>query len=213
MSFVALLAGEAHSDDPVTASPVVRRFAITLNDEMSSEMRQTLKSFAPLIIGTRDGHDMTRAALLREVARAELLPRIELEFGRAMGTVLLCGMRRNARTWPDIYQRVSALATEGGAVLDGSGREEMAFAVSRLLCCCGQVAARPEQRSWYWAKAVDILDRLCAVGAEDARPAVSTAHLDSVQSFLAHRHQRLAQRKRAAIAWARMRELIPALVR
>ena len=57
MSFVALLAGESHTDSPDTASAVLRRFAITINDEMPADMRQRLKPFAPRIIGTRDQWD------------------------------------------------------------------------------------------------------------------------------------------------------------
>lgn len=43
MSFVAFLAGENHSDNPVTASPFIRRFAITINDAVPTPLRQDLK--------------------------------------------------------------------------------------------------------------------------------------------------------------------------
>ena len=37
MSFVALLAGEAHSDSPLTASSVIRPFGMVINDEMQQK--------------------------------------------------------------------------------------------------------------------------------------------------------------------------------
>ncbi|MGH7191194.1 MAG: hypothetical protein ACREF0_18650, partial [Acetobacteraceae bacterium] len=40
MSFVALLAGEGHSDRPRTASPLIRELAVRINDAMPRAMRQ-----------------------------------------------------------------------------------------------------------------------------------------------------------------------------
>jgi hypothetical protein len=57
MSFVACLAGEKESDAPRCASPVIRAFAILINEQMPREVRQRLKPFAPRIVGTKDGLD------------------------------------------------------------------------------------------------------------------------------------------------------------
>jgi len=64
MSFVAYLAGERHTDHPRTASPFIRKFAIPLNDGVPTALCQDLKPFAPRIIGTNDGHDLKRAAVM-----------------------------------------------------------------------------------------------------------------------------------------------------
>jgi hypothetical protein len=61
LCIMALLAGEAHTDAPATASAVIREFAMTINDLIPDSMRQRLKPFAPRIINTRDGLDVARA--------------------------------------------------------------------------------------------------------------------------------------------------------
>ena len=72
MSFVACLAGEGRTDAPMTASPVIRDFAIIVNDRMPPEVRRRLKPFAPRIIGTNDGLDEIRAQVLRRALAEEI---------------------------------------------------------------------------------------------------------------------------------------------
>jgi hypothetical protein len=43
ISFVALLAGEGNTDQPASASPLIRNLAIPVNDAMPQEVRQRLK--------------------------------------------------------------------------------------------------------------------------------------------------------------------------
>ena len=64
MSFVAYLAGDRHTDRPQNVSPVIRNFAIRLNDGVIDKWRQELKPFAPRMIGTDDGNDGIRAEML-----------------------------------------------------------------------------------------------------------------------------------------------------
>jgi hypothetical protein len=213
MSLAAFLAGENHSDSPATASPLVRRFALTINDEMPAQQRQKLKLFAPLIVGTRDSRDSDRANVLITAMRTELLPRIEAEFGHAPDAVRLSDLTRNARTWPDIYQRVITLVSSTDQVLNEAECEEIVFAIARLISCCGQVAPLPEQRAWYWTQAINLLDRMCTIGIDDGRPAISAEHLDAIADFLDHRRHWNAQRRRVAAAWERACTFIPVLVR
>ncbi len=74
MSLVAFLAGEPHSDSPGCASPVIQAFAVALNDHMPRAARQRLKPFAPRIIGTDDGFDRLRTAVLRQALAEEIPP-------------------------------------------------------------------------------------------------------------------------------------------
>src|ERR671916_569815 len=74
MSLVAFLAGEDHSDSPGCASPLVQAFAVAINDLMPRAARQRLKPFAPRIIGTDDGFDRVRAAILRQALAEEIPP-------------------------------------------------------------------------------------------------------------------------------------------
>src|SRR4051812_3536402 len=83
MSLVASLAGEAHSDRPTSASPLIRSFGMPLNDIMPHGVRQRLKPFAPRILGTNDGCDRPRAEVLRRALAGEILPRIRGDFGVA----------------------------------------------------------------------------------------------------------------------------------
>jgi hypothetical protein len=81
MSFVALLAGERHTDRPASASPLIRNLAISVNDAMPGDVRQRLKPFAVRMIGTNDGHDRARAEVLRQALVAEILPRLRRDWG------------------------------------------------------------------------------------------------------------------------------------
>jgi hypothetical protein len=76
MSLVARLAGEGHTDHPHCASPVIRAFAVPVNDAMPLEVRRRLKPFAPRILGTDDGLDRERGAVLRRVLAERILPRV-----------------------------------------------------------------------------------------------------------------------------------------
>jgi hypothetical protein len=210
MSFVALLAGEDHSDSPVTTSPVIRRFAITINDQMPEPLRQDLKCFAPEMIGTRDGHDRARTKLLFDAARIELLPRIEADIGGCGSASLAYDKKRTFRSWLHAYHWVKTYVTASTNVLDEGRQEDAAWMVACLICGCAHIAALAHQRAWYWAKAVDLLDRLCTIGTEDARPTVSEDHLDLLSGILANRHQPLPGHTRAASLWMRVRSLLPA---
>ena len=75
MSLVAHLAGEGRTDRPRCASPLIREFAIPVNDRMPREARQRLKPFAPRLVGTNDGLDRARAEVLRRALVETILPR------------------------------------------------------------------------------------------------------------------------------------------
>ncbi len=156
MSFVSLLAGETFGDRPKTASPVIRKFAIPVNDRMDDAERQRLKPFAPRIVGTNDGHDGTRAALLYRAIREEVLPFVGLgpdeafafeRAERALGARAAHNLRHIANAWREGRREV--LAKECGHLLATLSARERDTA----------------RRQWYLAKAIDLLDRLCEVGA------------------------------------------------
>ena len=52
MEWVAYLAGEKHSDQPVCVSPVLRRYCISLNDRLGDDERQKLRPYLARTIGT-----------------------------------------------------------------------------------------------------------------------------------------------------------------
>ncbi len=216
MSLAAFLAGESHSDNPAIASAVIRRFAMTINDEMPAELRQQLKPFAPLIIGTCDGRDSERVRLLTAVMRTDLLPRIKTEFCDMLAPTPLAKWKSKTRTWPETYHQAVAILSGVDAPVDVRECDQIAAAVARVICLCGRMAPLPEQRAWYWAKAVDLLDRLCMIGNEEPRPEVSESQLSAINTYLQQRHGRAAPvggTWKFADTWTRARQLLPVLVR
>ncbi len=64
MELVAWMAGEGWTDAPKCASPVLREYVISLNDQWSSEQRQKLAPYLPRMVGTGDdGRDEIRSYL------------------------------------------------------------------------------------------------------------------------------------------------------
>ena len=217
MSFVAFLAGEGHSDNPTTASPLIRQFAMTINDEMPDHMRQRLKSFAPRIVDTRDGRDRERVRLLIEAARAEVLPQIAAEFDSAAATD--GGMprgyqtHRRAMTLPQLHEQALRLVSYASEPVNMPPCEEAATAVARLITHCGRIARTPEQRDWYWVKAIELLDRLCDITAYHDRPGVPVERLSEMEAFLERRHEQQQRKARAVAAFVRVRNFLPMMIR
>jgi hypothetical protein len=172
MSLVACLAGEAHGDSPATASALIRAFAIPLNDNMPHAARQRLKAFAPRIIGTADGQDAARAALLRDALATEILPRLgrhgtsRARWGGFWSVLSLLRRRRLEREAAWMMQR-SALPDAAG---DPARAVAAAGAVARLLSRAAREAGDPREAERLWALAIGLLDRLCEAGPVRAEP-------------------------------------------
>lgn len=215
MSFVAFLAGESHSDNPTTASTLIRRFAMTVNDAMPDGLRQRLKTFAPRIVGTRDGQDRARVKVLIEAARSELLPRISGDFGEPVageGRIPpVSRIHRGAVTLPELREQVVSIILYGSEPSNTQACEEIASALAHLISQCGRMADTPAQREWYWLKAIELLDRLCDVGASKDRPTVPDERLAAMGAYLEQRHE-MQLRTKTASTFARVRNLIPTLI-
>jgi len=175
MSLVAQLAGEGRTDRPRCASPLVREFAIPINDGMPREARQRLKPFAPRIVGTDDGLDRARAEVLRRALVETILPRAsgECEAAPPGGPE-----RRRAGPFRRLRIRLlrGALLRRIGRLLEeaeagrGRGQEaELASAAGHLIALCARDAADAREAEWYWNQAIALLDRLCEVGAQGQR--------------------------------------------
>jgi hypothetical protein len=169
MSFAACLAGEPHTDDPACVSPVIRAFAIHVNDRMPREARQRLKPFAPRLIGTRDTLDHERAEVLRDALERVILPRAGTGgaagglFARLTGRLFGGGLPRRVRTLLDKSRRQG----RGGSACD----VEMAGAAARLICVAAYEATDPRSADWFWDQATLLLDRMCDVGQDARAPA------------------------------------------
>ncbi|HVM77720.1 MAG TPA: hypothetical protein VMU06_01795 [Stellaceae bacterium] len=178
MSFVAYLAGERHTDHPRTASPFLRNFAIQLNDGVPSELRRDLKPFAPRIVGSNDGRDFERAGIALQAVMEELLPRASRDFleGRSRAAFELGNksLLSIGPSWND-GEPLESIGARFRGVRDAAERREwlaMATRVGQLFTALVQCAPSPAAQRWYWARALDLLDRFCDVGA-DRRAAMS----------------------------------------
>jgi hypothetical protein len=171
MSFVAFLAGEAHSDSPSRASPLIQAYAVLINDHMPYDARQRLKPFAPRIIGTNDGLDRERALLLHGVLEREILPRAAA--GRAATRVAAAG-RESAgflglrRFWRWLRRDELQRFLDYGPYHDDE--TAMASHAARLIAQLARSAPDARERDWYWNAAIGLLDRLCDVGAPTRLP-------------------------------------------
>jgi hypothetical protein len=172
MSLAAQLAGEGHTDRPRCASPLVREFAIPVNDRMPREARQRLKPFAPRIVGTNDGLDRTRAEVLRRALVEVILPRASGECQAASrgGPARRMGLLRRLRIRllrGTLLRHVDRLLEEAEAGR-GRGQEvELASAAGHLLALCARDAWDASEAEWYRGQAIGLLDRLCEVGAQE----------------------------------------------
>jgi len=75
MEWVAYIAGEPHTDQPVCVSPVLRSFCIDLNDRWDDDMRQRIRPYLARCIGTaEDGRDTERGYMCLDWQVRTFLP-------------------------------------------------------------------------------------------------------------------------------------------
>ena len=216
MSLVAFLAGERHGDRPQAASPLIRDFAVPINDGMDTPMRQRLKAFAPRIIGTQDGRDRERAELLYRAMLDEVLPEMlkdvhahSRERPREKSAEQLFLM------WPELREQAVArllvtlqcLDTGDSRMVEATramaqayrddAHSAMAESAGLLFMLAGRNADGPTRRTWYWTKAIELLDRLCDVGADGRQPAVRRDRVRELDATLEARRAAWAARMRA----------------
>ncbi|TDH59145.1 hypothetical protein E2C06_28835 [Dankookia rubra] len=184
MSFVALLAGEDHTDHPASASPLIRNFALWINDAMPRDVRQRLKPFAVRILGTNDGCDQARAEVLRHALAGEILPRIEGEWravqvsGRHSSpfeSLIVRAIRQDFE-----LRAVSLLAR----IEQGMAPSALGSAVGELLSLCIREAATPDRRARYWNEAMELLDRLCDAGTRPCQQSILGGQVERAEERL-----------------------------
>jgi hypothetical protein len=179
MSFVALLAGERHTDAPVTASPFIRHYAIALNDGMPEAERQRLKLFAPRIVGTNDGLDAGRLHVLRSAFSEEIVPRLRANMAADWRPIPLTGelTRDDPIGVKSLQDFTLAFAANTGKHAARREINQLAIIGAKLLISCANSAPHMADRGWYWSKAIDLLDRLCDVGPPVPHSSVCPEHL------------------------------------
>lgn len=195
MSFAACLAGEGHTDHPSGVSPVIRSFAILLNDQMPTEIRQRLKPFAPRVLGTNDGLDSLRAELLRSALVDRLLPRATEktaprsipELAGRLGRFWRGLRSRHVRMQMQKMLQRAEQSCRPGHELRGT---QLAHAAVSLISLRARHADNRDEAEWYWNEAVALLDRMCDIGG--ARHALELVRADRVgwlETVLEHRRR------------------------
>ncbi len=184
MSFVAFLAGEVHTDRPAAASPLIRDFAVRINDAMPNEMRQELKPFVPRILGTNDHLDGARAGMLRAVTEAEIMPKICRDF-------VMSGdrgsWRKTGRFW-ELSEKLFSDTNSANPHAENLPPATFGAAVADLLCYCAVNATRRDSQRWYWEKAIDVLDRACDFREEaNAASSINEERVRRLEMILANR--------------------------
>lgn len=183
MSLVALLAREPHSDRPRTASPLIAAFVRPINDAMDRATRQRLIPFAPHVIGTAQGGDAVRQEIMHHELMQRLLPAVvtdlqvnarnQAQARDAELTARLCGelVETPLEAQPRLVQDsrwdraalIGPIRVAVSAYRGGQG-EQQAEAVARIAIAAVSRLARPSRRTWYWDRAIALLDRLCEAG-------------------------------------------------
>ena len=165
MSLVAFLAGEPHSDAPGCASPLIQTFAVVVNNHMPHEARQRLKPFAPRIIGTNDGFNSVRAAVLRHALAEGILARAPDECLTGSAAAPARGrFSRLRRLWrwlrKDEQGRLLALSGDDGV--------NLAREAERLIARSARRAADAREQERHWDAAIGLLGQAVRRGRAEA---------------------------------------------
>lgn len=194
MSLVALLAGEQHTDRPNVACPVIATFAIKVNDGIDCDARQTLKPFAPRIIGTRDNLARARARLLANSILSEVLPRQAADAGHRVPESLVAQLRIRStgletEELQDLYELLKCNADTLGLnrtrlgdvryLLRAYARGSDELVGNTCAAILSDFARHPvtlEGSGWYWNKAVELIDRICDIGDGIASAGAQVEH-------------------------------------
>jgi hypothetical protein len=189
MAFVACLAGEGHTDHPSCASPVIRAFAIPINDRMPGAVRRRLKPFAPRILGTNDGLDRARGMVLRRALAQEILPKLAEGCPRSPAAPPTSRGNPVGRLWSALrrralHRRIVQLLEEGSGDGEWPGHEvRLARAAGTLLGLCAGRPRDAEEAEWCWNTAIGLLDRLCDVGPPHGRQRMAGIKADRLANL------------------------------
>jgi hypothetical protein len=200
MSLVALLAGERHTDRPSGACPVIATFAIKVNDGIDCEARQTLKPFAPRIVGTRDGLARGRAWVLVNGILGEVLPRWAHDSGHPLSEDLAAQLRVSSQSFdPEELDALTALVRREAHNLGldrgrqhdiryllracARGSDELvANTCASILSDFARHPVNETDSGWYWNKAIELIDRICDVGDGPASAGAQIEHHANTQA-------------------------------
>lgn len=183
MSFVALLAGERHTDRPSTACPVITAFVIKINDAIDCDTRQGLKPLAHDIIGTNDGRSRDRAWFLARTCVNDVLARLVAETGASVTLPTLPRVRDDTIDFKKLSAGLNAIGKRAG--VDSSllfdiryllralarGSDELVAIASAVLFvdAAHRHGAMPAENP-FWQAAIAMFTHLCGIGKTSRGP-------------------------------------------
>jgi hypothetical protein len=138
MEAVAYTAGEAWTDNPACACPVLTRYCQAINDRMDDEFRQRLLPYVPRLIGTRS----TPEVELRRAFRAA-----DWAVRRfAVSALLSAGLEAEAKT----LQELSPIVDErsAGDAAAGAAWEAAGVAWEAARAAAGEAAGAAAGAAW-----------------------------------------------------------------
>ena len=177
MEAVSYVAGEPWSDHPMCASPLATQVATALNDAIADDALRTelLRPLVPLLVGTRDGHDMQRSYIVLDwFVRVYVPAWLDLVPALRAHAALLRGLPPidcAANLGDDVRAALSAMHQDVSAAwntaLDIAGDD-----VSDARTPPGAVAGVAASSMWNTAgsavRAVEIADEMAAMQVEIA---------------------------------------------
>ena len=183
MSFVALLAGERHTDRPSTACPVITAFVIKINDAIDCDTRQALKPLAHDILGTNDGHSRERAWFLARTCINDVFARLVSETGVASKLPALPVSRDESIDFNALSSELNAIGKRSGvdssllfdiryllrALARGSD-ELVAIASAVLFVDTAHRNGAPPVENPFWQAAIAMFSHLCGIGKVSRGP-------------------------------------------
>jgi hypothetical protein len=168
MEWVAFLAGEPHTDQPVCVSDVLKRFCIDFNDALDDENRQKLRPYLARTIGTAgDGQDRRRAFMCLDWIVRTYTP----------AWLSLAGLDDDARALRQLPEIVDIDAAWHAAPFTSGARQRAVAAGDAAWDAAGdaaRTAARDAARTAAWDAAGD-------AAWDAARDAARTAARDAAR--------------------------------
>jgi hypothetical protein len=168
MEWVAYLAGEGHTDAPECASPVLRSFCISLNDQWDAVNRQRLVPFLPRMVGTAgDGQEEARSFLALDWLIRTYTP----------AWLDLAGLAVEAQALRDLRRIVDLVSAQAAGPVVRAGRaaaRAAAWAAARAAAwAAAWAAARAAAWAAAWAAAGDAARDAAGDAAGDAARAAA----------------------------------------
>ena len=181
MEMVAWLAGEAHSDEPSCACPVIAAFVRACNDAMGDQARNRhLRPLVPKLVNTRSSPavERRRGLVVVDALVRELLPAWLRRHRRDEEARLLAALRpiRDLEDLRTALRAVEHFVPDHPASRWVLQRAVEGLAPARFVAGAVQVA-RAMGDAESWSLAVDVVERMVQAGhAAPPRAADAEAH-------------------------------------